>query len=142
MFFESGFLTFIRMFKHLHLRVDGTFNSKILCVRFLPLMICCNPTTLISLFMPVKAMSRISADILNVVLGYLWKTTFVENWSDIFCFRRPYHFTFFKGCLSKLVILIGPFVNSLSHMSHFDRHYFFKQTCFVSNQTILRLCKY
>ena len=29
------------------------------------------------------------------------------------CLRRPYPFKFFKGCLSK--ILLGPFLNTLSH---------------------------
>ena len=30
------------------------------------------------------------------------------------CFGRPYHFRFFKGCLSKT--LLGPFLNTLTHI--------------------------
>ena len=30
------------------------------------------------------------------------------------CWSKPYHFKFFKGCL--LQILLGPFLNTLSHM--------------------------
>ena len=29
---------------------------------------------------------------------------------------KPYHFSLFKGCLSQ--ILLGPFMNTLSHMSY------------------------
>ena len=34
---------------------------------------------------------------------------FVEDWQS-----RPYHFKFFKGCLPQ--ILLGPFLNSLTHL--------------------------
>ena len=34
-------------------------------------------------------------------------------WSD-FCLGRPYRFTFFKGSLPQ--ILLGPFLNILTHM--------------------------
>ena len=30
------------------------------------------------------------------------------------CFNRSYHFNFFKGCLPQ--ILLGPFINTLSHL--------------------------
>ena len=39
----------------------------------------------------------------------LWKTVFKK-----FEVSRPYHFKFFKGCL--LQILLGPFLNTLSHI--------------------------
>ena len=34
-------------------------------------------------------------------------------WGDMVCLSRPYSFKFFKGCLSQ--ILLGPFLNTLSH---------------------------
>ena len=52
---ESGFSILIRISKCLHLSVDRACNSKRLWLRFLSLMICCNTSPLISLFMPVKA---------------------------------------------------------------------------------------
>ena len=39
--------------------------------------------------------------------------------SDVVCLGRPYHFRFFKGCLPK--ILLGPFLNTWSHMTHFEQ---------------------
>ena len=44
---------------------------------------------------------------------------FVEDslkkiWSDFVCLGRPYHFKFYKGCI--LLILLGPFVNTLTHL--------------------------
>ena len=32
---------------------------------------------------------------------------------------RPYHFKFFKGCLPQ--ILLGPFLNTLTHTNQFDK---------------------
>ena len=34
------------------------------------------------------------------------------------CLRRPYHFTFFKGCLPQ--ILLGPFLNVLPHLKPYQ----------------------
>ena len=34
----------------------------------------------------------------------------------ICCLGRPYHFRFFKGCLAQ--ILLGPFLNTLTHLSN------------------------
>ena len=34
------------------------------------------------------------------------------------CLGRPYHFSFFKGCLSQ--ILVGLFLNNLTHLSLFN----------------------
>ena len=42
------------------------------------------------------------------------KTTFEKIWSDMICLGRPYHFSFFKGCLSQ--ILLGPFLNTFTHI--------------------------
>ena len=41
---------------------------------------------------------------------------------------RPYHFTFFKGCLPQ--ISLGPFLNTLSHFSHFQKSLKIKK-CYV-----------
>ena len=37
-----------------------------------------------------------------------------KNWSNMVCLSRPYHFKFVKGCLPQ--ILLGPFLNTLSHL--------------------------
>ena len=39
------------------------------------------------------------------------------------CLGRTYHFKFFKGCLPQ--ILLGPFLNTLSHMVHQRQLIFF-----------------
>ena len=44
---------------------------------------------------------------------------FVEDnllkiWSDMARLRRPYYFRFFKGCFPR--ILLGPFLNALTHL--------------------------
>ena len=50
------------------------------------------------------------------------------------CLGRPYHFKFFKGCFPQ--ILIGPFLNNLSHMEDsITRHYY----AFQINSIILSI---
>ena len=38
----------------------------------------------------------------------------LQNWSDMVCLSRPYHFKFFKDCLSQ--VLLGTFLNTLAHI--------------------------
>ena len=45
----------------------------------------------------------------------LWKTTFKKFEGVWSACSKPYPFKFFKGCLPQ--ILLGPFLNTLSHMS-------------------------
>ena len=41
-------------------------------------------------------------------------------WVKVFCLGKPYHFKFFKGCLPQ--ILLGPFLNILTHKFHNFSH--------------------
>ena len=38
----------------------------------------------------------------------------LKIWSDVVCLNRPYHFRFFKGCLSQNIL--GAFLNTLSQI--------------------------
>ena len=49
------------------------------------------------------------------------------------CFGRPYHFRFFKGCHPQ--VLLGPFVNTLSHLFILGR-YLDYQLFFLAPQPI------
>ena len=40
----------------------------------------------------------------------------LRNWKEYDRLSRPYPLKYFKGCLPQ--ILLGPFVNTLSHISH------------------------
>ena len=40
----------------------------------------------------------------------------LKIWCNIVCLNRPYHFIFFKGCRCLPQILLGPFLNTLTHM--------------------------
>ena len=40
--------------------------------------------------------------------------------SDMICLSRPYHFKIFKGCLPQ--ILLGPFLNTCSHLGPCDTY--------------------
>ena len=42
------------------------------------------------------------------------------------CLSRPYPFKFFKGCLQQ--ILLGPFLNTVSHITLNLQQSFYKQT--------------
>ena len=38
----------------------------------------------------------------------------LKNLKDMVCLGRPYHFKVFGGCISQ--ILLGPFLNTLTHL--------------------------
>ena len=66
------------------------------------------------------------AEFLDLKSHVIWVTVFKNGpvklmedslkkiWSDFVCLGRPYHFKFYKGCI--LLILLGPFVNTLTHL--------------------------
>ena len=63
----------------------------------------------------------------------LWKAAFKKFeviWSALVCLGKPYHFTFFKGCLPQ--ILLSPFLNTLCHV--FPKT---ENICFSSKHLIL-----
>ena len=43
----------------------------------------------------------------------------LKGWWDMVCLSRPYPFKLFKGCLPQ--ILLGPFMNTLSHMQRLGK---------------------
>ena len=56
--------------------------------------------------------------LVNNILNILIRTygiRYSKIWSDMVCWGRPYYFKFFKGGLPQ--ILLGPFLNTLPHMS-------------------------
>ena len=62
---------------------------------------------------------RLILSILKLRLDYIL-VKFVEDslykiWSDIASLSRPYHFNFFKGCITQ--VLLGPFLKTLTHIS-------------------------
>ena len=63
----------------------------------------------------------------------LWKAAFKKFeviWSALVCLGKPYHFTFFKGCLPQ--IILSPFLNTLCHV--FPKT---ENICFSSKHLIL-----
>ena len=143
-FSESGFPTFIWIFKHLYLWVDRTFNSKILCQ--------VSPTNNLQptpSYLAFYAMSRIKADILNVSLGYMGQS--IQEWTkwnlwkvalkifEVICFASADHITsnFLKALFQKFK-LVHSWISCLK-MSHFDRYYVFKTElfCFKSDYLVI-----
>ena len=61
---------------------------------------------------------KIMVEIINIAT-----TLFTGHSNDIWV-SRPYHFKFFKGCLPQ--ILLGPFLNTLTHIVIFFRRHFAK----------------
>ena len=70
-------------------------------------------TDFVSVFPKWATFCNIFPAVFIKILEIIWDKVF-KNGPSNFCVSRPYSFKFFKGCLPK--ILLGPFLNTLSHL--------------------------